>query len=140
MIFEAEWPDFGGASGFGDGSGVVVVDMLVLSELEVLFERDVGWTRHVGAPKRELQKKWGLFKDELRGLQMTVPTYRLILVKFVRDAIKKNESLVEEVEALPKMVTDEKAEGEGIEKKLTELNVSVAALNALAAKFAESKI
>lgn len=44
--------------------------------------------------------------DELSGLQTTVTTDSLGLVRFERKAIKKKKSLVEEVEALQKTVSD----------------------------------
>lgn len=75
----------------------------------MLFQRDAGWTRDISAAKLELQKKWGLLRDELHDLQITVPTESLGLVMFGREVIKKTKLLVEGVEVLKKTVSDEKA-------------------------------
>lgn len=41
-----------------------------------------------------------MLREELLGLQITVPTDSIGFVKFWREAIKKNKSVVEEVETL----------------------------------------
>lgn len=46
--------------------------------------------KDVGAPKLELQKKLGLFRDEFPGLLMKVPTDSLGLVRFRRKVVKKD--------------------------------------------------
>lgn len=52
----------------------------------------------------ELQKAWKLLKDELTGLQISVPTGSLGLVKFLSEVFRNNASMVEEVEVLEEMV------------------------------------
>lgn len=39
----------------------------------MLFEADVCWAQDVSAVKPELKKEGSLLRDELHGLQMTVP-------------------------------------------------------------------
>lgn len=55
-------------------------------------------------------------------------------MKFGREGLKKNKSLVKEVEALQKTVNDENAAWQDVEKELTELKDSVASSDALVAK------
>lgn len=86
-----------------------------------------------------LQKKWELLRDELPALQMKVRTDSPGFVKFRREAFKKNTSLVENVEAFQKKVSDEKTAWQGVEKVLNELEGSVLAPDASAAKLAESE-
>lgn len=70
---------------------------------------------------------------------MTVPVHSFGLEKFGRKVIKKNKSLVDDVEALQKRVTDKKASGEGVKKELARLRSSVVACDGLAAKLPESE-
>lgn len=62
-----------------------------------------------------------MLRNELSGIQVTVPTDILRLVKFVRKVIKKNNSPVEEFEALQNTVTDEKASRTSVKKELGSL-------------------
>lgn len=57
IICETERLRFGGASGSGGGSEVVLVDPPVLSHLLLLFKRDTGYTRNIGPNELEQQKK-----------------------------------------------------------------------------------
>lgn len=97
--FEAEWAEYGGATGSGGGPEVAVVEPPVLHDLNLLFERDAGRTKDAGAAKPRLQKEWRLLMDELPGLQMAVPTDSLGIVNFECEVVKKNKFLVKEVEA-----------------------------------------
>lgn len=68
---------------------------------------------------------------------MKVPTDSFVFVKFGRDILKKNKSLVEDLEALHTTVTDEKTSREGFKKKLIQLRGLVVAYDALTAKLTE---
>lgn len=69
---------------------MVVVDPPVLDDLELLIERDAGWTEDLGAVKPEFQKEWKLLQDEFTGLLMTVPTNNLGLVTFRQEVVARN--------------------------------------------------
>lgn len=56
---------------------------------------------------------------------MTAPTDSLRVVIFGRVVIKKNESVVKEVEALQKKVSDEKAAWPSVAKDLAQIKSSV---------------
>lgn len=66
--YKSEWLEFDGAPGLVGGPEVVFVDLSVLDDLELLFERDARRTRDVVTAKPKLQKKWGLLRDGLPGL------------------------------------------------------------------------
>lgn len=51
---------------------MAVVDLFILADAELLFEQDAGWTRDVGAAKREFQRKYSPEQDEQSWLQVTV--------------------------------------------------------------------
>lgn len=55
-------------------------------------------------------------RNELPGLQMTVPSDSLGIIEFACEVIEKNKSLVEEVEVLQNTDSDEKSVLEGFEK------------------------
>lgn len=55
--------EFGGTLDSGGGPKVVIFERSVLGGLELLFGREAGCTRDVGAPISELQKEWGLLPD-----------------------------------------------------------------------------
>lgn len=82
------------------------------------FKTDVGWTRDVGASKPESQNKWRLFINKGQGLQMTVPSERLEPVKFGREFIKKNKSLVQNVKLSQKTFNDKKEAWERVKRGL----------------------
>lgn len=86
-----------------------------------------------------VKKEWELLRNELPGLQITVPTSSLGLVKSGRKFIKRCKSLLEDVEALHMTVTDEKTARTGVEREMTEVKDSVEAPHASIAKLAESK-
>lgn len=66
-----------------------------------------------------------MLRNELPGLHMTVSAERLGLVMFECKVIKKNRSLVEDIEILQKTFAEKKAFWEGIEEKLSQLRSSV---------------
>lgn len=63
-----------------------------------------------------MQRKWALLRDELPSLQMTALTDSLELLNFERKVIDKSKSVVEELEALQKTVSDVKAAQKYFEK------------------------
>lgn len=71
-----------------------------MNDLQLLFEKGSGNTMDAGAGKLELQKDWWFLREEIPGLQMTGPTDYGGLEKFGQEVIKKNKSLLEEMEAL----------------------------------------
>lgn len=117
---------------------MVLVDPPVLDELELLFERDAWWIRDAGAIKPELKKEWELLRDEFPALQMTVPTVSLRVVKFGREVILKNKSLVEEIRVLRKTGTGEQAVQKVFEDELMKLKGLVSASDKLTEELAES--
>lgn len=69
---------------------------------------------------------------------MTTPTDSLQLFKFGRAVFMTSNLLQEEVEALRKAVSVEKAAPQGVEKELTEFRASVSPSDALRVTLAES--
>lgn len=70
---------------------------------------------------------------------MTVPTVRLGFVTFWQVIMKTNEPLVEETEALRRLISDERAAWRSAGKKLTQLKSSVSAYEEPAARLVEPK-
>lgn len=73
--------------------------MPVLDDLELFLENDGRGIMDIGTVNPKLRNKRGLFQNELPGLQMTVWSDNLELVKYGLEVIKQNTSLFEEVEA-----------------------------------------
>lgn len=71
-------------------------------------------------------------------MQRTVQTDSLGPVGFRREVIKKENSLVKEVEALQKMASDEKAARKGVGEELMTLKSLVSISDSLATKLTES--
>lgn len=113
---ETELLEFGGASGSDGGYQVVLVGLPMLDDLPLLFKKDARWTKAVRAAKPESETKWRLLRDELIGLQITVLADGQRLVKIWREVIEKNKLLVEEQEALQRMVSDKRADRQEVEK------------------------
>lgn len=81
-IGQFEWLKAGVASVSGNRPEIVIIDPPVLDDLGLLFRRCARYTKDVCTTKPELQKEQGLFKDELPGLESTVPTDSLGLELF----------------------------------------------------------
>lgn len=64
-------------------------------------------------------------------MHLTVLTDSVGLVKFGGEVIKRNKSVVEEVEAVLKKVSDKKAAWQRVEKEFTRLKCSVSGLTRL---------
>lgn len=79
-----------------------------------------------------------MLRDVFPSLQMMVLTASLELLMFGQKAIRKHKTLVEEVETLQNMVSDEKAARQRVEKLLAQLESSFSASEALVAKRTKS--
>lgn len=119
-----------GALCSGGGSEAFLADLPELDDLELLLEKNAGWTKDVRASEPELEKEWVLLKKGLPSFQMTVQTDRLGLVKFGWEVIMNTKSLAEEMEEFQKAVSEGKAGRQGVEKKLTQLKVSLSSSDA----------
>lgn len=137
--FEFEWREFGGVAGLAGGGDVIVVDQSVSDDLELLFARDARCTPDVGALKPELQMEWELLRNEMPGLQTVVRTGSLWLLKFGREVIMKNKSLVEEIGVLQNTVADEQAAQKISKEDFGDLKGVIPASGELAANLAESE-
>lgn len=64
---------------------------------------------------RSYKRSGSSLRNEFPGLQMTVPTDSLVLLKLGCEVIKKNKSFLERAEALQKTGSDEMASQDGVE-------------------------
>lgn len=104
-----EWPKFDGVAKSTIGRDVEVVEPPVLDDLELLFERDAGWTQDILAVNCELRWECKLLRGDLPELKLPVPKDILGLVKSGREVIANSKSLADEVLKLQETVTSEQA-------------------------------
>lgn len=83
----------------------------------LLFETEAWWTRDVSSATQGLWKEGILLTDKIPGLQMTVQSDSLELIKFERAVIKKYKTLVEEIGVLQKTVIEKQSSGEVLKEK-----------------------
>lgn len=69
MSCKAEWLKLGADLRLVRCNEIIVVDRPVLDDLDLLFKRDVGWTKDFSDTELEFQKKWGLYR-------ITFPAWR----------------------------------------------------------------